>query len=231
MTSGSDKPVGEQTPQEPVESGTPAAEPAETAAAPADPAPAPAAVKPAKSAAREWAETLIVALAVALLIRTFVVQVYLVEGPSMEPTLYTGERVFVNKLIYRFRQPHPGEIIVLQDPNTPQRELIKRVIAVAGETVEMKKGIVYVNGQPLKEDFINTAIRSTNDMAPVVIPAGNVWVMGDNRGMSFDSRNIGPIAVKKIDGDAFFMFWPIDRFAHGPLFQPRVVDQAPPGTK
>jgi signal peptidase I len=188
------------------------------------------AAKPGKSAAREWAETLIVALAVALLIRTFIVQVYLVEGPSMEPTLYTGERVFVNKLVYRFRQPHPGEIIVLQDPNTPQRELIKRVIAVAGETVEMKKGIVYVNGQPLKEDFINTAIRSTNDMPPQTIPEGNVWVMGDNRGMSFDSRNIGPIAVKKIDGEAFFMFWPIDQFGHGPLFQPRVIDQAP-GTK
>lgn len=236
MTSGSDKPV---TGQEPVEAGSPGTEPvaaeqvtAEPAAAePTVAAPVPQAdakpAKPGKSAAREWAETLIIALAVALLIRTFVVQVYLVEGPSMEPTLYTNERVFVNKLLYRMREPKPGEIIVLQDPNQPQRELIKRVIAVAGETIEIKKGIVYVNGQALKEPFINTAIKSTNDMPALSVPAGNVFVMGDNRAMSFDSRAIGPIAVKKIDGKAFFMFWPIDRFAYGPLAQPRTIDPAP----
>ncbi|MDF2630518.1 MAG: signal peptidase [Symbiobacteriaceae bacterium] len=180
--------------------------------------------KPGKSAVREWAETLVVALLVALLIRSFVVQVYLVEGPSMEPTLHTFERVFVNKLVYRFRAPKPGEIIVLQDPARPQRELIKRVIAVAGETIEIRKGIVYVDGKPLKEPFINTAIKSTVDMDAQPVPENHVFVMGDNRGMSFDSRSIGPIEVSKIDGKAFFMFWPVDKFAYGPLDQPRQID-------
>lgn len=187
--------------------------------------------KPGKSSAREWAETLVVALLVALVIRTFVVQVYLVEGPSMEPTLHTNERVFVNKLLYRFREPKPGEIIVLQDPNRPQRELIKRVIAVAGETIEIKKGIVYVNGQALKEPYINTAIKSTTDMQPLVVPDKQVFVMGDNRGMSFDSRAIGPVVVSKIDGKAFFMFWPVDKFGYGPLDQPRQADPTAGGTK
>lgn len=187
--------------------------------------------KPGKSAVREWAETLIVALLVALVIRSFVVQVYLVEGPSMEPTLHTYERVFVNKLVYRFRAPRPGEIIVLQDPARPQRELIKRVIAVEGETIEIKQGIVYVDGKALKEPFINTAIKSSTTMEPVEVPEDHVFVMGDNRGMSFDSRNIGPVAVSKIDGKAFFMFWPVDKFAYGPLDQPRQFDPTITSTK
>lgn len=187
--------------------------------------------KPGKSAVREWAETLVVALLVALVIRSFVVQVYLVEGPSMEPTLHTFERVFVNKLVYRFRAPRPGEIIVLQDPARPQRELIKRVIAVEGETIEIKQGIVYINGQALKEPFTNTAIKSNTNMEAQPVPQGHVFVMGDNRGMSFDSRNIGPIAVSKIDGKAFFMFWPIDKFAYGPLDQPRQIDPTVTSTK
>ncbi|HYF95985.1 MAG TPA: signal peptidase I [Symbiobacteriaceae bacterium] len=231
MTPGSDNPLVEQEPK--AQSETPASPPAATAAGVAQDAAGQAGEikKPGKSPAREWAETLVVALLVALVIRTFVVQVYLVEGPSMEPTLHTNERVFVNKLIYRFRAPKPGEIIVLQDPNRPQRELIKRVIAVAGETIEIKKGTVFVNGQALKEPFINTAIVSSTDMRPLTVPDKQVFVMGDNRGMSFDSRAIGPIAVNKIDGKAFFMFWPIDKFAYGPLDQPRQMDQTRSTTK
>lgn len=231
MTPGSDNPVEEQQPQQQAE---PAAAPAPVQAEAAEDAAGgqgTAPKKPGKSSAREWAETLVVALLVALVIRTFVVQVYLVEGPSMEPTLHTYERVFVNKLVYRLRDPKPGEIIVLQDPNRPQRELIKRVIAVAGETIEIKRGTVYVNGQPLKEPFINTAIKSTTDMAPLTIPAKQVFVMGDNRGMSFDSRAIGPVAQSKIDGKAFFMFWPVDKFAYGPLDQPRQIDTTLSSTK
>ncbi|HWI61218.1 MAG TPA: signal peptidase I [Symbiobacteriaceae bacterium] len=225
MTPGSDNPIEEQKAQE--EAGTAAPGTTEGGAGGQGGEPK----KPGKSAAREWAETLVVALLVALVIRTFVVQVYLVEGPSMEPTLHTNERVFVNKLLYRLRDPKPGEIIVLQDPNRPQRELIKRVIAVAGETIEIKKGIVYVNGQALKEPYINTAIKSTTDMQPLVVPDKQVFVMGDNRGMSFDSRAIGPVVTSKIDGKAFFMFWPVDKFGYGPLDQPRQVDAAASSTK
>lgn len=242
MTQGSDKPSEEREPLDPAAAGdgTPApepAEPAEPAQGTDSPAQAPgsqpeAPAKPkGKSAVREWVETLVIALAVALLIRAFVVQVYLVEGPSMEPTLHTNERLLVNKFIYRFRGPKPGEIIVLQDPNQPTRELIKRVIAVGGETIEVKKSVVYVDGKPLKEPYINTVVTKPDDMPPVQVPKGYIFVMGDNRSWSFDSRAIGPIAVDKVDGEAFFMFWPIDRFAYGPLDQPRTVDTSAPTTK
>ncbi|HYF80743.1 MAG TPA: signal peptidase I [Symbiobacteriaceae bacterium] len=228
MTPGSDHVEEEQKPEnEAAPEAADALKPEPEAAA----APGAEPKKPAKSAVREWAETLVVALLVALVIRSFVVQVYLVEGPSMEPTLHTFERVFVNKLVYRFRAPKPGEIIVLQDPARPQRELIKRVIAVEGETIEIRQGIVYVNGQALKEPFINTAIKSNTNMEPQPVPEDHVFVMGDNRGMSFDSRNIGPIAVSKIDGKAFFMFWPVDKFAYGPLDQPRQIDPTISSTK
>ncbi len=174
-----------------------------------------------KSVVREWLETVVIALLFALLIRGFVVQVYLVEGESMEPTLHTAERLLVNKFIYHFRDPRPGEIIVLEDPGKPQRELIKRVIAVAGETVEVRDGVAYVNGRPLDEPYKNDVFTHYPDTAPVTVPEGHVFVMGDNRGRSFDSRAIGPIPLDKVDGVAFFMFWPPDRFGDGPLYHPR----------
>lgn len=179
---------------------------------------------PGKSAAREWLETVVIALVVAFLIRSFVVQVYKVEGESMEPTLYTEERLLVNKFIYYFRTPRAGEVIVLQDPGKPQRELIKRVVAVAGETVEVRKGILYVNGEPIVEDYKNTTYVSHAESGPVEIPAGHIYVMGDNRGRSFDSRAIGPIALDKVDGKAFLLFWPLNRFGAGLKDQPRMVD-------
>jgi len=175
----------------------------------------------AKSHLREWLETIIIALVVALLIRAFVVQVYLVEGESMEPTLHTSERLLVNKFIYRFRRPAPGEIVVLQDPAQPKRELIKRVIAVAGETVEVKKGVVYINGKPMKETYKNTMFTVYPDVAPVTVPDGKIFVMGDNRGRSLDSRMIGSIPLKKVEGEAFFLFWPPSRFWADGLDQPR----------
>jgi signal peptidase I len=178
-------------------------------------------VPTAKSVVREWLETIVVALLVALLIRGFVLQVYLVEGESMEPTLHSAERLLVNKFIYRFREPRAGEIIVLQDPGKPSRELIKRVVAVGGETVQVTKGIVYINGAPLQEPYKNDMFTQYSDSPPVLVPDDTVYVMGDNRGRSFDSRNIGPIELGKVDGKAFFMFWPPGRFSSGPLDYPR----------
>ncbi len=165
--------------------------------------------KPKKSAAREWIETIVFALVIALLIRTFVVQVYLVEGESMEPTLHTAERLLVNKLLYRFRDPAPGEIVVLQDPGTPSRELIKRVIATAGETVQVKRGVVYINDKPVDEPYKNTMFTQYADTAPTTVQPGYIFVMGDNRGRSLDSRMIGQIPISKVEGKAFFLFWPL----------------------
>lgn len=169
-----------------------------------------------KSTLREWLETVVVALLVALVIRGFVVQVYLVEGESMEPTLHTQERLLVNKFLYWFRGPAPGEIVVLRDP-TQGRELIKRVVAVAGETVEVRSGVVYVDGKPLDEPYKNTLYTQYPDTPAVEVPEGSIYVMGDNRGRSYDSRMIGPVEIDLVDGKAFFLFWPLDRFAAGPL--------------
>lgn len=210
-----------QLPQEPDQS-VPAVAVAGGGGAEVQAVPAP----PTKSVVREWLETIVVALLVALLIRGFVLQVYLVEGESMEPTLHTEERLLVNKFIYRFREPRAGEIIVLQDPGKPSRELIKRVVAVGGETVQVTKGIVYINGAPLQEPYKNDLFTQYSDSPPVLVPEGAVYVMGDNRGRSFDSRNIGPVELGKVDGKAFFMFWPPGRFNSGPLDYPRDVGPA-----
>lgn len=182
--------------------------------------------KPQKSAAREWIETIVFALVIALLIRTFVVQVYLVEGESMEPTLHTAERLLVNKLIYRFRDPAPGEVVVLQDPGNQQRELIKRIVAVAGETVEVKKGIVYINSRATNEPYKNRLFTSYADSEKVTVQAGYVYVMGDNRGRSLDSRMIGQIPLAKVDGKAFFLFWPLSEFRVSNLEYPRTFANA-----
>lgn len=220
MTHDEERPIEDEEPA--ADQPEPVADQPEPAAD--EPEPAPPAPKKAKSPLREWAETIIVALLVALVVRTFVVQVYLVRGESMEPGLHTDERLLVNKFIYRFRSPAPGEVIVLQDPSMSERELIKRVIAVAGETVEVRQGVVYINDQPLKESYKNTLYTQYADTPPKLVPEGSIYVMGDNRGRSLDSRLIGAIPLNKVDGKAFFMFWPLNRFASGPLEQGRTFD-------
>lgn len=173
-----------------------------------------------KNPVLEWVETLVAAVVVALLIRGFVVQVYLVDGQSMVPTLQDNERLLVNKFVYWFRDPAPGEVVVLKDP-TQGRELIKRVVAVAGETVEVRDGVAYVDGEPLDEPYKNTMFTHYADTPPVKVPEGTIYVMGDNRGQSYDSRMIGPVDVDLVDGKAFFIFWPLNQFGTGPLEYPR----------
>lgn len=173
--------------------------------------------KPAKSELREWLETIGIALVLALLLRTLVVQVYKVEGESMLPNFHTGEMVLVNKFIYKIRQPLPGEVVVLDDPLNPRRQLIKRVIAVAGETVEIKQDRVYINGVPLAEDYIYRELLRGETLEKVTVPAESVFVMGDNRGNSSDSRRIGPIPIAKLEGKAFLRYWPLSTFGRSPF--------------
>jgi signal peptidase I len=170
-----------------------------------------------KSELREWLETIGIALVLALLVRTLVVQVYRVEGESMLPNFHTGEMVLVNKFIYKVRAPHPGEVVVLDDPLNPQRQLIKRVIALPGETVTITEDRVYINGRPLAEDYINKDLLKGETLGPVTVPAANVFVMGDNRGNSSDSRRIGPIPITKLEGKALLRYWPLNAFGTGPL--------------
>jgi len=163
-----------------------------------------------KSAAREMVETLALALLFALVVRTFVVEVYQVSGSSMTNTLYNHERVLVNKFTYKvIREPQPGDVIVFKYPREPNRDFIKRVVAVAGDTVELQDGQVLVNGAPFLE--ADTVRLSTSDFGPYEVPDGSVFVLGDNRNNSEDSRYFGEVPLDNIRGLAFARIWPLDR--------------------
>lgn len=159
---------------------------------------------------REWVISISAAVIMALMIRTFIVELYVVDGPSMKPTLQNAERLVVNKFIYYVREPHKGEIIVFRYPSDTSRDFIKRVIATAGDTIEIKDGRVYVNDQLQREDYILEKTRSEYPKA--TIPEGTVFVMGDNRNNSEDSRfsDVGFVPLDLVKGKAVLIFWPTD---------------------
>lgn len=151
------------------------------------------------------------AVVLAFLIRTFFFEVYRVEGASMEATLHTGDRVLVNKWLYLWRLPEKGEVIVFQYPEDLTRDFIKRVVAVSGDTVEIRQGKVYVNGELLPEVASTLSDRET--WAPHVVEPDTVWVLGDNRSNSEDSRYFGPVQRTQIRGQAFYRVWPLSTMA------------------
>lgn len=156
----------------------------------------------------------LVALAIALAtgIKTFVVQPFLIPSSSMVPTLEVGDRVLVNKFVYRFSSPERGDIVVFTSPDADGIDLIKRVVAVGGQTVELREGTVYVDGQALDEPYVNDEIPDNfTSERPVRVPQGEVWVMGDNRTNSRDSRYFGPQPVSSLLGKAFAIYWPLTR--------------------
>lgn len=174
-----------------------------------------------KSPMRELLETLILALVVALLIRGFLFEVYRVDGSSMENTLRTREQVLVNKLIYHLRSPQPGDVIVFQYPKEPDRDFIKRVVAIAGDRIEMRGGQVYVNGELFPE--VETVRMTTQNVAEHTVEPDSVWVLGDNRNNSEDSRYFGKVPLKNIRGLAAYRIWPLGRI--GKLATPAVLPE------
>lgn len=163
-----------------------------------------------KSGTRELIETLVVALVLAFLIRTFLFESYQVQGLSMEPTLHNSDRVLVNKLAFVFGKPTTGEIIVFKSPVNPKQDWIKRVIAVPGETVSVKNNVVYINGKRYPEPFLK--YRKSINVSPRRVPPGYLWVEGDNRPISYDSRYFGMLPMKNVRGQAFLIWWPLNRF-------------------
>lgn len=155
---------------------------------------------------RDAVSVVVTALVIAIFVRTFVVETYVVQGPSMEPTLRDGERLLVNKLVYRFSKPQRGDVIVFRYPLDPSRDYIKRVIAVEGDVVEIRTGRVYRNGQLLEEPYVRHIGLSS--MSRLVVPPGTVFVMGDNRLNSEDSRTFGPVQVSLVKGKASVVIWP-----------------------
>lgn len=161
----------------------------------------------AKGPVRELLEVVLLAVVLAFLIRSFLFEVYRVEGSSMETTLHSGDRVVVNKWVYLWGLPKRGDVIVFEYPKDPERDFIKRVVAVSGDTVEMRRGKVYVNGHLLHE--VPSALSDTETVAPHVVEPDTVWVLGDNRGNSDDSRAFGPVKLSEIRGQAFLRVWPL----------------------
>ena len=161
--------------------------------------------------AKDWAISILIALVIAFVIRYFIVELYLVDGPSMRPTLQSAERLVVNKFIYRFRAPERGEILVFRYPKDPSRDFIKRVIAVPGDTIEIKDGRVFVNQQLMNEPYILSKTRG--DYPLTTIPEGHIFVMGDNRNNSEDSRfaDVGFVPYELVKGKAMMVFWPWDQ--------------------
>jgi signal peptidase I len=161
---------------------------------------------------RVWARDLLLAVGFAVVIIVFLYQPVKVEGTSMAPLISDQERIFINKLVYRFEPISRGDVVVFWYPNDRTKSFIKRVVALPGETVEIRQGRVYVNGKPLQEPYILPAYLDSNNFSPFAIPANQYFVMGDHRDSSNDSRMFGPVPSEYIYGKAVFAYWPMDHF-------------------
>ena len=145
-------------------------------------------------------------------IKTFIVQPYIIPTGSMIPTIELKDRILAEKISYRFREPKVGEIVVFDDPTGQHPKLIKRIIALGGQTVDIRDGKVFVDGNELSEPYVHGKVTDVGTVPmPVQIPEGYVWLMGDNRPNSGDARYFGPQPVTGIDGRAFFTYWPPGR--------------------
>ena len=162
---------------------------------------------------KSWIVSITSAVLVAVLIRYFIVELYVVDGPSMQPTLQDGERLVVNKFIYHWRNPARSEIVIFRYPRDHSRDFIKRVIAVGGDTVEIKDGHVFVNDALVNEDYI--AEKTRTEYPKQTVPEGTLFVCGDNRRNSLDSRfpDVGFVPLELVKGKAALIFWPVDDLA------------------
>lgn len=188
---------------------------------------------------RELPVLVVIAFVVALLIKTFLLQAFYIPSASMEPTLVEGDRVLVEKVSYRFGEPGRGQVVVFEKefatlapeeddpfwedigsalkglfgfPTGGTQDFIKRVMAVGGDTIEGREGRVYVNNELVDEPYL-AAETETSPFGPVEVPDGMIFVMGDNRGNSDDSRAFGPIPVDEVVGHAFLLLWPPSDFS------------------
>ncbi|MBA4368521.1 MAG: signal peptidase I [Desulfobacterium sp.] len=180
-------------------------------------------MKKKKSSLRENIEAILVAVVLALFIRTFVVQAFKIPSGSMKNTLLIGDHILVNKFIYGIKLPFIGatlipvkdpqreDIVVFEYPDDPSKDFIKRVIGVAGDRVEIRDKKVYVNNMPLDQDFAiytdDRILPGRDFFGPITVPENSLFVMGDNRDNSHDSRFWGFVKLKAIKGKAFIIYW------------------------
>jgi len=157
---------------------------------------------------REALETILPAILIAILINLFLAQPTRVHGQSMEPNLHTDQRLVVEKVSYRLHGPRRGDIVVFSMPQQSEELLIKRVIGLPGETVEIHDGKVYINGTLLDEPYLTQETRGR--FGPIVIPPLHVFVLGDNRSFSNDSRAFDAVPIENILGRAWLSYWPME---------------------
>jgi signal peptidase I len=152
----------------------------------------------------------VTAFVLALLIQQFVIKPFYIPSASMEPTLLVGDRVLVNRFIYRFGSPKIGDVVVFHPPIAPQEDYIKRVMATAGQTIGVHNGKLVRDGKPVNEPYLKEPLM-VRDSPDVKVPVGDVFVMGDNRNDSGDSRVFGPVPISSLLGKAFMVYWPLSR--------------------
>jgi signal peptidase I len=147
-------------------------------------------------------------------VRPYVVEAYRIPTESMVPTLEVGERVLANKFVYRFTEPERRDIVVFDSiDEDDDQTLIKRVVGVAGDEIQVQGGVLYVNGEEQEEPYLNDADQPQGIYGPTVVPEGHIFVMGDNRGNSADSRVFGPLPLENLKGEAFMRFWPVSKIS------------------
>jgi signal peptidase I len=189
------------------------------------------AVRAKKNIFREYGEAILIAVILALFIRTFVVQAFKIPSGSMKPTLLIGDHILVNKFIYGVKvpflnitlipvkDPKRGDIVVFKFPEDPKKDFIKRVIAVAGDKVQIRDKKVYINDKPMEDPYgthldphsIRGGARPRDNFGPVAVPPDSFFVMGDNRDHSYDSRFWGFVDLSAVKGKAFVIYWSWDK--------------------
>ncbi len=156
----------------------------------------------------EWARDVVIAVIASLLIILFLYQPVRVEGTSMVPMLQDQDRLFISKIAYRVGQIHRGDVVVFQYPRDLSKSYIKRVIGLPGDRVAIQHGTVFINGAALREPYVPPRYADERSEPEAEVPAGEYFVMGDHRSISFDSREFGPVARPLIYVKAEFVYWP-----------------------
>ena len=158
-----------------------------------------------------WLRDLVVSVVASALIIIFLYQPVRVEGTSMLPVLEDEDRLFINKLAYRVGEIHRGDVVVFLYPRDHEKSYIKRVVALPGDDLRIDHGTIYVNGTPVKEDYVPKRFEDDRSQPEMTVPPHEYFVMGDHRSVSYDSRDFGPVERELIYGKAAFVYWPMDQ--------------------
>jgi len=167
--------------------------------------------QPSKPVMAGWLRDIVISLAVSAFFIIFLYQPVKVEGTSMMPTLQDQERVFINKFVYKLEPIEHGDVIVFRYPRDPAKSYIKRVVAIAGDHVQIQAGVVFVNGHRLRENYVPRMYEDVRSYPDIIVPPHSYFVLGDHRNLSNDSRDFGPVDEEFIYGKAVFGYWPVEK--------------------